>query len=219
LLIANFLVMFFGLALDRASSTPDELSHRPVMIVYFFVVSWVGGAAGLALVESRRLGRVAGPVLLGLALVLLVVPAHFGAGVQQMWVMPQMSPVRLPRTFLRVAEYIRAQGGGDDIVQDSQFDRIYALGALSERRTFVTHSMTRMPYRGEMVEARSDAIDYFLGIRRSKLLVATAGVFGFRWFLLAPGQAVDWPAEIALHPALESGPFRLYDFKAGPKPP
>src|SRR5690606_25068366 len=43
LLIVNFLTMFFGLALDFSSSTPDELSHRPLMLVYFFVVAWVGG--------------------------------------------------------------------------------------------------------------------------------------------------------------------------------
>ena len=43
LLVANFLAMFLGLALDLRSSTPDELSHRPIMIVYFFVVAWVGG--------------------------------------------------------------------------------------------------------------------------------------------------------------------------------
>src|SRR5450631_3274334 len=71
LLIANFLVMFFGLALDFDSSTPDELSHRPVLIVYFFVVTWVGGAAGLALIESARLKRFAQPAILGLAMVLL----------------------------------------------------------------------------------------------------------------------------------------------------
>ncbi len=37
LLVVNFLVMFFGLSLDFVRSTPDELSHRPIMMVYFFV--------------------------------------------------------------------------------------------------------------------------------------------------------------------------------------
>ena len=77
LLVANFLAMFLGLALDLRSSTPDELSHRPVMIVYFVVVAWVGGAAGLLLLESRRLGRIARPALVCLAVSLLAVP---GAG-------------------------------------------------------------------------------------------------------------------------------------------
>ena len=59
LLVANFLAMFLGLALDMSSSTPDELSHRPVIVVYFAVVAWIGGAAGLLLLEAKRLGRFA----------------------------------------------------------------------------------------------------------------------------------------------------------------
>ena len=79
LLVANFLAMFLGLALDLRSSTPDELSHRPVMIAYFAVAAWVGGAAGLLLLESRRLGRFARPVLVCLAVFLLALPAFIGS--------------------------------------------------------------------------------------------------------------------------------------------
>ncbi len=87
LLVANFLAMFLGLALDFRSSTPDELSHRPVMVMYFGVVAWVGGAAGLLLIESRRLGRFARPAMIGLAVLLMAVPAFLGSGVQRMWAM------------------------------------------------------------------------------------------------------------------------------------
>ncbi len=204
LLIANFLVMFFGLALDFGSSTPDELSHRPVLIVYYFVVTWVGGAAGLALIESRFKG-VARPAILGLALVLMVVPARLGSGVQRMWAMPRMSPIGLPLSLVRVAEYIHAHGGTEDVFQDSQFDRIYALAALSERRTFVAHTLTRMPFRAELVDARTNAVDHFMGLRRAKTVVATARAFGFRWFVLEPGDRVDWPAEIADKPGVRGG--------------
>jgi hypothetical protein len=72
--------------------------------------------------------------------------------------------------------------------------------------------MTRMPYRSEMVEQRAVAIDRFMGIRQPKLVVATARALGFRWFLLEPGDRVDWPAEIANNPAFQMGPFRLYEF-------
>ena len=96
LLVANFLAMFVGLALDFRSSTPDELSHRPVMIVYFAVVAWTGGAAGLLAVESQRLARVARPALIGLVVLLLAVPAFLGAGVQRLWAMRMFSPVRVP---------------------------------------------------------------------------------------------------------------------------
>ena len=211
LLIANFLAMFFGLALDFQRSTPDELSHRPVMIVYFFVVTWVGGALGLILVESRRLSGIAQPAIIGLATLLMAVPAFLGPGVQRMWAMPGISPVRVPISLVRVAEYIRTHGGTEDVFQDSQFDRTYAIAALSERRTFVSHTMTLMPFRGEMVAARTAAIDRLMGLHQPKLVVSTARAFGLRWFVLQKGNRVNWPSEVA-NPVFENGPFTVYEF-------
>lgn len=210
LLIGNFLLMFFGLALDFASSTPDELSHRPLMLVYFFVAAWVGAAVGLVLVKLPRSSHLAGPCIVGLAVILLAFPARLGPGVQALWAMPRMSPVRVPLSLLNVADYIRDNGGPEDVFQDSQFDRIYALAALSERRAFVAHTMTRMPFRSDLIEARTSAIDRFMGIRQARAVHATARAFGFRWFVLQRGDSVEWPAEIADKPVLEAGPFRLY---------
>jgi len=211
-LLANFLVMFFGLALDFDSSTPDELSHRPVLIVYFFVVSWIGGALGAVLFDSRWLSRAARPLLLGVAALLMATPARLGPGVQLMWAMPRISPVRVPTALVQVADYIRAHGTSDDIFQDSQFDRIYTVAALSERRAWAAHTLTRMPFRAELIEARENALEHFMGLRHPKLIAGTAHAFGFRWFLLQQGDRVDWPPEITDHPAFEAGPFRLYEF-------
>jgi hypothetical protein len=212
LLIVSFLVMFFGLALDFSRSTPDELSQRPVMVVYFFVVSWVGGALGLSLLESRRLGRIARPVMLGLATVLLAVPARFGPGVQRMWAMPTISPFRVPTAVVRAAEYIRDHGSTEDVFQDSQFDRTYTVAALSERRTFASRTMTRMPYHSDLIEVRAAAIERLMGLRQSELVTGTARALGLRWFLLEPGDRVDWPEDITSRPAFELNGFRLYRF-------
>jgi hypothetical protein len=211
-LIANFLIMFFGLALDFSSSTPDELSHRPIMVLYFFVVIWIGGALGLTLLESRRLGRVAQPTVVGLAILLLAVPAVLGAGVQLMWAMPRISPFRAPADLVRAAKYIRANSGPEDVFQDSQFDRTCLVAAFAERRTFVAHTLTRMPYRSEVVDARTNAVDSLMGLRQSKAVFAKARALGLRWFLLEPGDRVDWPAELAEHPAFQAGKFKVYRF-------
>jgi hypothetical protein len=199
LLIANFVTMFFGLALDFESSTPDELSHRPLLIVYFFVLAWIGGALGLLAVESRRLRAIAGPLAIGLATLLLAVPAYLGSGVQTMWAMPRISPVKVPSSLLRVAEHMRSHGSSDDVFQDSQFDRTYIFAALAERRPFVAHTLTRMPFRSEMVEARTSAIYHFMAIRQPKLITGTARALGFRWFVLQRGDQVDWPPEVVDH--------------------
>lgn len=211
LLGVNFLAMFFGLALDFESSTPDELSHRPMMIVYFFVTAWIGGALGLTLLESRRLSSIARPAILGLAALLMVVPASFGSGVQLMWAMPKLSPVRLPTSFVRVAEYLGTHGSKEDVFQDSQFDRIYAMAALAQRRTFVSHTMTIMPFRAELVAARTTAVDRLMELRQPKLVVGTARAYGLRWFVLHRGNRVNWPRDV-VSPVFETGPFTVYEF-------
>lgn len=213
LLLGNFLVMFFGLALDLSSSTPDELSHRPVMIVYFFVVAWSGAALGLLLSESARWSGFARPALVSIAVLLLTVPAWFGSGVQLMWVMRKISPARIPTALVEVAEYIRTHGEKDDVFQDAEFDRYYAIAALSERRTFVSHTLTRMPYRAEMVTERSDAVNRLLNLRFAKLAKTTGTLMGIRWFVRYKGARAKWPAEMRDNPAFRADPFYVYDFK------
>jgi hypothetical protein len=209
LLIANFLAMFLGLALDFSRSTPDELSHRPVMMMYFGVVAWVGGAAGLSLIESRRLGRIARPAIICLAVLLMAVPAFFGSGVQGMWAMRKFSPVRVPIGLVQAAEYMRDHGDTRDIFQDSQFDRTYTVAALSERRAYAARTMTRIRYNSERVEERAEAIDKLMDLRDP---AAIARELGLNWFLLNPGDRVKWPEEIANRPAFEMGGYRLYRF-------
>jgi hypothetical protein len=212
LLVANFLAMFLGLALDLRSSTPDELSHRPVMIVYFAVAAWVGGAAGLLLLESRRLGRIARPALLCLAVSLLAVPALAGAGVQRMWAMRMFAPVRVPLGLVHAAEYIRDHGDSHDLFQDSQFDRTCAVAALAERSNYAARTLTIMDYNSDLLQQRIAFIERFMELRDAAAVVATAHQIGLHWFLLDPGDQIRWPAEIAERPEFESGGYRLYRF-------
>jgi len=212
LLVANFLAMFFGLALDFQSSTPDELSHRPLMIVYFVVVTWVGGAAGLLLFESQRLGRLARPALLGAVVLLLAVPVFLGAGVQRIAAMRMFSPVRVPIGLVRAAEYIRDHGDGQDLIQDSQFDRTYAVAALAERRTYASRTLTTISYHLDLLQQRIAFIESFMELRDAAAIVATANQIGLRWFLLDPGDQIAWPAELAGRPVFELGGYRLYRF-------
>src|SRR6185369_1551182 len=196
LLVANFLAMFLGLALDMRSSTPDELSHRPVMIVTFAVMAWTGGAAGLLLLESRRLGRIARPALVGLCVLLLAVPAFLGAGVQQLGAMRMFSPVRVPLGLVGAAEYMRDHGDRQDVFQDSQFDRTCAVAALAERSTYAARPLTIMSYNAELLQQRIALIERFMDLRDGPAVTSAARQIGLRWFLLGPGDQTAWPAEI-----------------------
>jgi hypothetical protein len=179
------------------------------MVMYFGVVAWVGGAAGLSLIESRRLGRIARPAIICLAVLLMAVPAFFGSGVQGMWAMRKFSPVRVPIGLVQAAEYMRDHGDTRDIFQDSQFDRTYTVAALSERRAYAARTMTRIRYNSERVEERAEAIDKLMDLRDP---AAIARELGLNWFLLNPGDRVKWPEEIANRPAFEMGGYRLYRF-------
>jgi hypothetical protein len=213
ILLVNFVIMFLGLALDMRSSTPDELSHRPVILVYFVVVSWVGGAAVLLLLEVERIRRVAKPALVCLAAVLMAVPAFFGGGIHRMWAMPRISPpLRIPSAFYRAAEYIRDHSSPDELFQDSQFDRYCAVAARSERRPYVARSQTKIRYNADQVEERVDAIDQLMGLREAAAVRATARKLGIRWFLLDPGDTVAWPDELSKRPDFERDGFKLYGF-------
>lgn len=212
LLVANFLAMFLGLALDLRSSTPDELSQRPIMIVYFVVVAWVGGAAGLLLFDSRRWARAARPALVGVVVLSLAVPAFLGAGVQRLWAMRMFSPVRVPLGLVRMAEYMRDHGDAQDLFQDSQFDRTCVLAALSERRIFAARTLTIISYNSDLLQQRMSFIETFMDLREAAAVTAAAHQIGLRWFLLEPGDQVAWPREIVGRPVFELDGFRLYRF-------
>ncbi len=213
MVIANFLTMFLGLALDLRSSTPDELSHRPLMVMYFMVAAWVGGAAALALLESRRLGRLTRPLLIGLGVVLMAVPTFFGAGVHRMWALRGITPPHyVPVGLVHAAYFIRDHGDARDLIQDSQLDRFCVLAALSERQPFVAYSQTRIAHNADLVGERAEAVYDLMDLRDANAVRATARKLGIRWFLLTPGSTIDWPTEIADQPAFQLDGYKLYRF-------
>lgn len=212
LLVANFLAMFFGLAMDFRSSTPDELSHRPVVVMYFFVTAWLGGAAGLWLLEARRLGRFARPAIVGLACVLMTVPAFFGSGVQGMWAMRMFSPVQVPIGLVQAAQYMREHGSARDLFQESRFDRTCTVAALAERRPYAARNLTIMRYHADLLNERIDAVENLMRLDNADAVAATARSLGLTWFLLDPSDKVEWPAALVDQPAFALDGFRLYRF-------
>jgi len=176
------------------------------------VVAWMGGAAGLVLLESRRLGRVARPALIGLSVLLLAVPAFLGAGVQRLWAMRLFSPFQVPNGLVRAAEYMRDHGDSRDVFQDSQLDRTCVVAALSERSTYAAQTFTTMSYNGDLLQQRVTLVDRLTGLRDAAAVTTTAQQLGMRWFLLEPGDQVAWPDTIMRSPIFELDGYRLYRF-------
>ena len=213
LLMINFLVMALGLALDnRGIGTPEELQHRPFVWMYFVWLAWVGGAAGWSLGQSRRCAPFAKPVILGLALALMVVPALKGPGIQNIRTMADASNVANPTSLLRAAKFIRTHGQVQDVFQDSSFDRTYLVSALSDRRPFVERMLVRVAHNEQLVAKRTAAVQDFMQLGSPEAVLAAAREMGIRWFLLRPGQSVQWPPAIMTRPAFVAGDTRVFRF-------
>jgi hypothetical protein len=213
LMVGNFLVMAIGLAFDnRGVGTPEELAHRPFVVMYFAVMAWSGGAAGWKLLQSRRLRNVA-PLVLALGTIaLLLVPAVWGPGVQRIWAMPGASHLRISPGLYRAAKYMRDHSKPQDIFQDSKFDSNYISAALSELRPYVEHMMVRVNYNAQLVDERTAVINNFMATTDPTAVRNAARRLGVRWFLLHPGRFVAWPAAIVDAPVFEYGGFRVYRF-------
>jgi len=112
---------------------------------------------------------------------------------------------------VQVAHYMRDHGDPKDVFQDSGFDRLYTLAALSERRAFVAHTLVVMPFYADLVHSRSAIVDRFTSMRRPKAISSAAHAFGFRWFVHQRGDRLDWPDEIKRSAVLATGPLTLYD--------
>jgi hypothetical protein len=211
LLVGNFLLMALGLAFDnRGVATPEELPHRPFVVMYFAVMAWTGGVTGWTLLRSRRPGRVARIVVACVPVVLLAVPAYFGSGVQRIWAMRGASHLRIELGLHHAAEYIRDHSEAQDIFQDSNFDSNYIAAALSERRPYVEHMMVRVSYNAHLVDQRTAVVRELMQMRDPAAVKATAGKLGIRWFLLHPGHALGWAAAMANAPVFENEGYRVY---------
>ena len=214
LVVGNFLLMALGLAFDnRGIGTAEELPHRPFVLMYFAVMAWTGAAVGWMLLRSRRLRNVVQVVIACGTVVLLVVPAIWGSGVQRIWAMRGGSHLRVAPGFYHAAEYIRDHSKTQDMFQDSNFDSQNFAEAISERHAYVEHvMMVHVSHNAHLANQRTAVIEEFMRMQDPTAVRATARALGVRWFLLHPGHALGWPAAIVSAPVFDNGGFRVYRF-------
>jgi hypothetical protein len=213
LLLANFLLMALGLALDdRGIGSREELLHRPFVWVYFFTAAWVGGAAGLAAFGAEPRLRPRTTAALGAVLaVLLLVPAFLGRGAHRQPGIG-LADLAFPTGLVTTAEYLRLHAAPQELVQDSHYDPSLALTGLSERRPYVVAYM--FPISEEKAETRRRValVEAFKRLLGAREIADAARQLGLRWFVLHPGDVVSWPASVTDRPAFSSGGFRAYRF-------
>jgi hypothetical protein len=212
--IAIFLLMTFGLSGDLRSS---ELIHRPFVWTYWLVASLTAGRLFSMAATGRP--QLATATIAVVVVALTLVPARYGYGLERgKWQGTNIySSLRVDRGLVDCARYIRDQPPATAVAQDSHFDKLLVLGALSERRSFaarpelwkgVSKAFRDSPYQEQLrrlqrLEQATKIADLQRSVRET----------GIRWYLLHPGDSNVWPAEFRDHPSFESNGYKVYDMQ------
>lgn len=211
LVVAVYLVMATSLALDeRHVGTMEELLHRPFVWAYFVVVVFFGAALYVSKFgDAPPVMMHVRAALLCVAVLLLLVPRHFGQQIQTIKTWQARYPI-LPACQVEVARYIEAHSQSTDVVQDSLNDPAYRLTALSQRKPYALDSGGfRLPdgIRGRLEElARIKAID------SEQDLSAAMHVAGIRWYVVNPGDRVAWISIAQSRRVFECGDYLVFKF-------
>ena len=218
LIIANYLFMTIGLALDtRGVGTPDELLNRPLVWAYFVVAAWTAGATyflaagnhppqskkAQAGVVSLLLVAFAGVFFLSSSLQTL--PTRQGFGRYE-----EFNSV--PLCLVKASEYIMQNSLLGDVIQDSENDPRFVVTALTERQLFA--GKTTFGGEAKKHQERLNGLAQFLEMRDSKALLAYAAAHKISWYLLHPRAQVSWPETFLQKAVYTCEGFRVYRFPA-----
>lgn len=218
LVLANYLAMAFGLALDtKGIGSPDELLNRPLVWAYFVVAAWSGGALFLLAFGDSLPKSATARVGLGAALIAcFAFPWTNGHNLQTY---PRWSGFEtyasansVPTCIVRAAEFLREKSSVGDVIQDSENDPRFVVTGLSERQGYVSFADNRPP---PLMDDRLRDLASWRQMSDAAAVRRFAVEHGIAWYLLRPTTAVAWPSEILQMPAFECEGFRVYRF-AGP---
>jgi hypothetical protein len=123
-----------------------------------------------------------------------------------------------PRGLVESSRWISRAGSRGDIVQDGRCDESFLLGGLSERRSYLARPTAylrdKSPRVRAEVERRRGQLEAMKAFTTREQLTDFALQTGIRWYVLHPGDAVAWPADVLDCPAFADRGFRVYDLQA-----
>ena len=215
-IVANYLVMSMGLAIDSHDIVHfDELLNRPMVWAYFAIVAWTaGGGYYIFFGRISPHSKVAQTGLLVIAILSLTGPLLLSTNLQTFPARPGYSRFEdfnsIPLCLVKTSEYIRDHSLPAAIIQDSENDPGFILTALSERQIFAGKFM----FRGKS-PAHQEQLDKLLGL---KDITDADEVRSFAlnnrisFYILRPESQVSWPATILESPSFVCDGYRVYQF-------
>jgi hypothetical protein len=217
LVVANYLVMSIGLAMDtHGVGTPDELINRPLVWAYFVVAAWTaGGAYHLAVGRNSPPSAKARLALLAVACLSLAGPLVFSRNLQTFPTRPGYERYEqfgsVPVCLVRASQYIRNNSRTDEIVQDSDNDPRYVVTALSERQRFAGDSI--FGGHTKQLRERLDGLVGFKALHDAAEVETFAASHGISWYLLHPDSSISWPVSVVQTAVFECDGYRVFHFR------
>lgn len=221
LVIANYLVMSVGLAMDvQGIGTRDELLNRPLVWAYFVVAAWTGGAAYLLIFGNAPPSGIRGRALVAaLACLSLAFPLTLSGNLQTFPARKGFGSFAefgaVPSCLVKASLYIREHSPAGDVVQDSKNDSNLLVSALAERQAYAVNFMFGAPRSGEL-PTRLEAVEAFRRIPVAEEIAEFARRHRISWYLLRPDSTVAWPAQLLDNPAFRCDGYRVYRFETSP---
>jgi hypothetical protein len=212
LVLANYLIMSSGLALDtHGVGTVDELLNRPLVWAYFAIAAWCA-AAGWTLLWGADLPR-ARPVRLGIgvaAVALCMWPIVLGHNLQTFPARPGNAHYQdfnsVPLCLVNTANYVRLHSLPSELVQDSLNDPRFIVTALTERQAYLADGA--FMHRTAEIEQRTDSLAKALAGDRAAL-TAYMREHKISWLIWDGEPTGTWSTSV--QPAYECGPYKAFD--------
>jgi hypothetical protein len=220
--LALFLVLYASLdSLALTGHNSGELTHRPLVLVYFLLSTWCAARCGQMLAAAPE-ARLAPFAVAAVAVLLLVLPYRMGRSVQAgkcPWRRAYFD-LSQPRGLVECGRYVAAHGSGRDVIEDAGYDPLLVAGGFAERRSYLARpaewQRDNSPNLRAEAERRLAVVESLKQCTDADSLRRTAVETGIRWFILGPSDAVRWPAAVQQAPAFAAHGYRVYDL-IGPR--
>lgn len=210
-IVANFLVMAAGLALDnRHIGMPEELLHRPFVWAYFVMLVWTTAAAYRLYFGDALPGRTAA-IRWGIciAVLMVAVPGYFGALIQTRPTMGRHYPL-VASCLVKSAGFIKENSPASDIVQDANNDSKFVLEAFSARMPYAIDAHGIRAPNG--VQERLLALVAMRNTATLEQAAAMSRQAGIQWWLVGPGSGVAWSPGASPQAAFTCGNYQVFHF-------
>jgi hypothetical protein len=206
-----YVLMATCLSLDtRHIGNPEELLNRPFVWAYFILLVWaVAGAYQCLFGDRTPPSAPAKYAVIALVLCLLAVPVLQRTEIQtyKLW---GIGYQELPICQVKAADFVRANSGPRDVIQDSLNDRRFILSGLSGRQSFAIDTGGIRAPAG--VDARLASLRMVKSLGTPSQVEAFMKENSIAFYVTNPDDSVAWVNVMNGNKVFQCDQYRVYRF-------